>query len=62
LGDDIVIADTAVSTHYQSIMNSLGLEINMSKSLISSDGVFEFAKRLITLEEELTPIGPKNIM
>jgi hypothetical protein len=24
--------------------------------------VFEFAKRLITLEEELTPIGPKNIM
>jgi len=62
LGDDIVICDSQVAIHYQSIMKSLGLEINLSKSLISKIGVMEFAKRIILPEGEVTPIGPKNIV
>jgi hypothetical protein len=39
----------------------LGVEINLSKSLVSNIGVMEFAKRLISPEMELTPLGAKNI-
>jgi hypothetical protein len=46
LGDDIVIADKAVAMSYLQIMRDLGVEINLSKSLISEQkGVLEFAKR-----------------
>lgn len=40
----------------------LGVEINLSKSLVSNDGVMEFAKRLVTPDEEFSPLGPKNIL
>lgn len=39
----------------------LGVEINLSKSIISHKGVMEFAKRVVGPEGELTPLGPKNI-
>jgi len=39
----------------------LGVEINLSKSLISSNGTFEFAKRLIRDSDNLSSVGPKNI-
>jgi len=42
-------------------MNDLGVGINMSKSLISEGGVFEFAKRLVSPTSEYTPLGPKNL-
>jgi len=42
--------------------NELGVDINLSKSLVSNKGVFEFAKRLVTLQGELTPLGPKNLV
>lgn len=45
LGDDIVIADEDVARHYQSIIKSLGVEINLGKSIISETGLIEFAKR-----------------
>lgn len=45
LGDDICIADKAVADHYLAIMRDLGVEINLSKSLVSSSNVLEFAKR-----------------
>jgi hypothetical protein len=62
LGDDIVIADDAVAKVYLSIMEDLGVEINLSKSLVSDKGVMEFAKRLISPLAEYSPIGPKNIL
>jgi hypothetical protein len=40
----------------------LGVEINLSKSLVSDIGVMEFAKRLAGPEGELTPLGPRNIL
>jgi hypothetical protein len=46
LGDDIVIFDKEVSAIYLSIMTDLGVEINLSKSVISLDGgTVEFAKK-----------------
>jgi len=62
LGDDIVIANTAVAKSYHHIMvDILGVDINLSKSLVSKDS-FEFAKRLITLDGEVSPVGSKNVL
>ena len=44
LGDDIVIFDTDVAESYLSVMDSLGVGINLSKSVIASTDAFEFAK------------------
>jgi len=44
LGDDIVIFDGAVATHYLSIMEDLGVAINLSKSVVAVNSTFEFAK------------------
>lgn len=62
MGDDIVIANREVSTIYLSVMKGLGVEINLSKSLVSSDGVIEFAKRLVSPESEYSPVGPRNLL
>lgn len=63
LGDDIVIADEAVAKSYHLVMTEyLGVDINLSKSLVSSSGIMEFAKRLVSPTEEFTPLGPGNIM
>lgn len=62
LGDDIVIANEAVAKSYHHIMvEILGVSINLSKSLVSQNS-FEFAKRLITTEGEVTPAGPANLL
>lgn len=46
LGDDIVIFDSIVSEEYLRIMALLGVEINLSKSILAPNrDVFEFAKR-----------------
>jgi len=62
LGDDIVIADEQVASIYHDLMTRiLGVEINLSKSLVSSDS-FEFAKRLVTVRGEVSPVGAKNLL
>lgn len=43
LGDDIVIANDAVAQEYINLMDSLGLSINLTKSVISTRFT-EFAK------------------
>lgn len=45
LGDDVVIADKAVASEYLKLMALIGVEIGLAKSLVSSQGTFEFAKR-----------------
>lgn len=48
LGDDIIIWNESVAKSYHSLMTvDLGVKISLPKSLISHNGVFEFAKRLI---------------
>jgi hypothetical protein len=44
LGDDLVIANDDVAFHYLIICKDLGVEINLSKSIIS-DSIAEFAKK-----------------
>lgn len=62
LGDDIVIADKAVAMSYHEIMTSiLGVDINLSKTLVSDDS-FEFAKRLVTMDGEVSAVGAKNLL
>jgi hypothetical protein len=62
LGDDIVIASDLVANKYYQVMTEvLGVEINTFKSLISSDS-FEFAKRLISVDHEFSPLSPANLV
>jgi hypothetical protein len=44
LGDDIVIFDKGVADAYLILMQRLGVEINLSKSVIAQNKAFEFAK------------------
>ena len=61
LGDDICIANKFVANQYLSLMADLGVEINMSKSLVSSTGVAEFAKRWVVGETDVSPTSPSLI-
>lgn len=63
LGDDIVIRDSRVAGEYQNLMATLGVPINMSKSLVSEKGCLEFAKRWIHPDlGDFTPLGPGLIL
>jgi len=54
LGDDIVIGHKEVATKYINLIQSLGVEVNASKTFISTH-FCEFAKRLIYKGQEITP-------
>jgi hypothetical protein len=57
LGDDIVIFDSSLAKWYLHIMKNLGLEINLSKSIISPEKpVFDFAKRTVIGSELVSGI------
>lgn len=59
LGDDIVIADKEVAQSYRDILDQLGVKISLPKSIISSSGACEFAKRfwVKSLQVDLPPIS-----
>lgn len=62
LGDDIVIANESVAKAYYALMTEeLGVDINLDKSLVSSN-TFEFAKQIIREGENLSPLGPRNLL
>lgn len=61
LGDDVVIGNSSVAAAYTNLARELGVEINLSKSLESSIGVAEFAKRLMTKDFDYSPVSPKLI-
>jgi hypothetical protein len=42
-------------------MTDLGVDINLSKSLVSKQGVAEFAKKLIGPNHDYSPLGPKSL-
>lgn len=57
LGDDIVIADTAVAEKYLEIMDLLGVDIGLAKSLVSPKGkTLEFAKRTFWSGSDVSPV------
>lgn len=57
LGDDIVIADGAVALSYQALLLEIGVEYGLAKSLISSTGGFEFAKRTFSRGKDVSAIS-----
>lgn len=60
LGDDIVIFDNDVAEKYLSIMEDLGVGINLVKSVQSKDS-FEFAKRNFTKGADVSPLSFKEL-
>jgi hypothetical protein len=61
LGDDFVINNDEVAAMYVNIMEALGLEIKLAKSVIS-DRFTEFAKKLRGPNLNFSPIGPGAIL
>lgn len=59
VGDDIVILDQEVALRYREVVTELGIEVSEEKSLISELGVFEFCKRLVTPQGDVTGIPVK---
>jgi hypothetical protein len=57
LGDDIVIANHGVALSYQALLLEIGVEYGLAKSLISSTGGFEFAKRTFSKGKDVSGIS-----
>lgn len=57
LGDDIVILGTAVARQYEALCKAFGVQIGLAKSLISSNGTFEFAKRFYVRGVDASPVS-----
>lgn len=57
LGDDIVIAHKKVAEAYLALLSEIGVEYGLAKSLISSTGGFEFAKRTFVAGKDASPIS-----
>jgi hypothetical protein len=61
LGDDVVISDAAVASEYFAIMTKeLRVKIQETKSLVSNNGSFEFAKKTFIRGVEASPISLKG--
>lgn len=57
LGDDIIIWNKPVALKYLSVLRILGVEVNLSKSIISKKGTgLEFAKKTLVGGLDLSPI------
>lgn len=64
LGDDVVITDSAVAIEYRKLIETMGIEISINKSLISNEGAGEFGKRFRVkgLEVDLSPVSSKLLL
>ena len=62
LGDDVVIANTAVAEKYEQALSRIGVSKSYQKSLISDTGCAEFAKkfRVAGLYKDFSPLSLKN--
>lgn len=57
LGDDIAIANKTVAEVYINLLQEIGVEYGLAKSLISSSGGLEFAKRTFVHGQDVSPIS-----
>jgi len=57
LGDDIVLADAKVAREYLLLIRAIGVEVGLAKSLISSNGSFEFAKRTFICGQDASHVS-----
>jgi len=57
LGDDLVVGDSEAKKHYLRILDALGVECGLHKSVLSPRGIgLEFAKRTLINGEDVSPI------
>lgn len=62
LGDDLVIGDRRVYQAYIALLDSLGMPVNLGKSILSHRGTaLEFAKRTIYNGNDVSPITVKDL-
>lgn len=62
LGDDLVIFNSTVAKSYLHIMKELGVECNLSKSVISPKGIgLEFAKKTFLESHDVSPTPLKEL-
>jgi hypothetical protein len=62
LGDDLVIFNHKVAKAYHKIIDSLGVECNLAKSVLSPKGLgLEFAKRTFLLGRDVSPTPLKEL-
>jgi len=61
LGDDLVIADSKVAKAYLSLAKEWDVGINLSKSVISTNGSLEFAKRFIYKYQDVSGLSFKEM-
>lgn len=57
LGDDVVIAHEQVASEYLKVCNELGIEINLLKSFVSTNGFFQFAQRNWVGQIDVSPLS-----
>lgn len=63
LGDDLTVYDERLADEYLRVMKLLGVEINLSKSIVSpSKPIFEFAKRTFNNGIDVSPIPFKQLL
>nr|UPW42208.1 MAG: putative RNA dependent RNA polymerase [Xinjiang mito-like virus 67] len=63
LGDDLTIYNERLADEYLRVMKLLGVEINLSKSIVSpSKPIFEFAKRTFNNGIDVSPIPFKQLL
>nr|UJQ92483.1 MAG: putative RNA-dependent RNA polymerase [Mitoviridae sp.] len=64
IGDDIVLSDAKVAGVYSQVLADLGVDISISKSLISHSGCLEFAKRFRIKQGtvDLSPVSMRALM
>jgi aldehyde:ferredoxin oxidoreductase len=63
LGDDLSLYDKDISMKYQDLCKSLGISINLSKSVIALDRpVLEFAKRTSYNGNDVSPLSFKELL
>lgn len=61
LGDDIVIGDADVAESYKNILSILDIPISLQKTHVSDD-MYEFAKRWIRRNEEVTGFSSSGLL
>lgn len=57
LGDDVVLAHAATAREYLLLLQEIGVEVGLAKSLISRNGTFEFAKKTYRSTTDITGIS-----
>lgn len=57
LGDDIVIANEQVALSYLEVCSNYGIKVGLAKSLVSREGLMNFANQTLLRNENVSPLS-----